>query len=500
MVILLILLGLFIIVFINSINTNEKKKQYEKEQELRRKFAPEIIDKTVWKNEIKLGASISYQINNSSNEYCCIRCIYLDFKGEKSLLNSNPWGYKRGQIVAIHKLMKDNMEIIDPNIRATIIDKYFKYLKGIPFYSSFTIDYSYIKGDGVFRYFSTLIYNSYYDPPEHRYSGIAVDIYNKRIGIDYIKKEALFHDILSIDSKFEIDNNKLIVQHTQPETFIKLDKVSHVEEYLNEIKKIDIDKNIETENPFNKSNIPKILPTNTLSNLIKPYQTTEYLHPLWKEKREQIIRKEGYTCQKCRKFNPAAGMIINYIPTAIWGDDNFLFDYECHEYDIYKSIYHYRFGEISLDIEFGEHKLVMPELHVHHKKYIEGRKLWEYEDNDLETLCFECHKEKHRQSKIPIYNSYNQIINYVEEKDITNPNYTRNPLRDFPSWTFVHKKGNTYEASKKEDIRPTLSGVILGDFPVNSDGELNEELNKELNEKLFSFYVKFMQKYIPNFI
>jgi len=266
--------------------------------------------------------------------------------------------------------------------------------------------------------------------------------------------------------------------------------------WKNGIKKIDIDKNIETENSINTSNNSKILPTNTLSHIVKPYQTTEYLHPLWKERREQIIGKDRYTCKKCGKFNPAAGMIINYISTDIWGYDNFLFDYECHEYDIYKNIYHYHFGEIYLDIEFGEHKLIMPELHVHHKKYIEGRKLWEYEDNDLETLCFECHKEKHRQSKIPIYNFNNQIINYVEKKDITNPNYIRNPLRDFPSWTFVHKKENTYEASKEEDIRPTLSGVILGDFSVNSD----RELNKELNEKLIAFYVKFMRKYIPNFI
>lgn len=30
--------------------------------------------------------------------------------------------------------------------------------------------------------------------------------------------------------------------------------------------------------------------------------------------------------------------------------------------------------------------------HVHHKQYISGRKPWEYGDDDLETVCPECHR------------------------------------------------------------------------------------------------------------
>lgn len=35
-------------------------------------------------------------------------------------------------------------------------------------------------------------------------------------------------------------------------------------------------------------------------------------------------------------------------------------------------------------------------LHVHHRRYIRGRKPWEYDDADLISLCDECHTLFHR--------------------------------------------------------------------------------------------------------
>lgn len=35
------------------------------------------------------------------------------------------------------------------------------------------------------------------------------------------------------------------------------------------------------------------------------------------------------------------------------------------------------------------------DLNVHHIRYIDGRKPWEYDDGDLVTLCGKCHKEAH---------------------------------------------------------------------------------------------------------
>jgi hypothetical protein len=35
------------------------------------------------------------------------------------------------------------------------------------------------------------------------------------------------------------------------------------------------------------------------------------------------------------------------------------------------------------------------QLHVHHKRYVKGRKVWEYDDCELEVLCDKCHSEQH---------------------------------------------------------------------------------------------------------
>lgn len=34
-------------------------------------------------------------------------------------------------------------------------------------------------------------------------------------------------------------------------------------------------------------------------------------------------------------------------------------------------------------------------LHVHHKRYVKGRQIWEYSDTELEVLCEDCHGVAH---------------------------------------------------------------------------------------------------------
>lgn len=36
-------------------------------------------------------------------------------------------------------------------------------------------------------------------------------------------------------------------------------------------------------------------------------------------------------------------------------------------------------------------------LHVHHKRYVKGRDVWDYGDEELEVLCEDCHKHEHFQ-------------------------------------------------------------------------------------------------------
>lgn len=42
-------------------------------------------------------------------------------------------------------------------------------------------------------------------------------------------------------------------------------------------------------------------------------------------------------------------------------------------------------------------------LNVHHKHYILGRFAWEYEDNELVTLCQSCHEKVHRLCDVNVY-------------------------------------------------------------------------------------------------
>lgn len=36
------------------------------------------------------------------------------------------------------------------------------------------------------------------------------------------------------------------------------------------------------------------------------------------------------------------------------------------------------------------------QLHVHHPIYMKGRKIWEYEPQELQVLCENCHKKAHK--------------------------------------------------------------------------------------------------------
>jgi hypothetical protein len=37
-------------------------------------------------------------------------------------------------------------------------------------------------------------------------------------------------------------------------------------------------------------------------------------------------------------------------------------------------------------------------LHVHHKRYVKGREVWEYGDDELAVLCESCHQDAHDNS------------------------------------------------------------------------------------------------------
>jgi len=40
------------------------------------------------------------------------------------------------------------------------------------------------------------------------------------------------------------------------------------------------------------------------------------------------------------------------------------------------------------------------QLHVHHHRYVKGRKVWEYENPELSVLCDACHETLHEQKEL----------------------------------------------------------------------------------------------------
>ena len=70
----------------------------------------------------------------------------------------------------------------------------------------------------------------------------------------------------------------------------------------------------------------------------------QYKHPMWQKKRLEVLDSANYQCERC-------------------------FDDES-------------------------------QLHVHHKHYIKGRKIWEYEATELAALCSSCHDQIHAEKDL----------------------------------------------------------------------------------------------------
>ena len=54
-------------------------------------------------------------------------------------------------------------------------------------------------------------------------------------------------------------------------------------------------------------------------------------------------------------------------------------------------------------MDFGINWLVLPILQVHHKRYIENKAKWDYDNSDLVTLCKDCHNLVHESLEIPLF-------------------------------------------------------------------------------------------------
>ena len=218
---------------------------------------------------------------------------------------------------------------------------------------------------------------------------------------------------------------------------------------------------------------------------IEKKDTTDYYNIYeskeWKNKREKILKRDNYTCQCCHCSNPSLGDVIVEKGRYI----------EVHSYDMHTGNYHIGSEkyDINLDINLGcGKKIVMPILNVHHKLYIIDREIWEYDDDDLITLCQKCHQTLHssEEIEIPIVKEITKGRFVKIDKCTAKPTLqTFNPrqIETFPSWSVVEKRNHKYEFAEK--IEPSCSIIYIE----------NPNFNKEQSQK---YATEILQDFIQN--
>ncbi len=213
-----------------------------------------------------------------------------------------------------------------------------------------------------------------------------------------------------------------------------------------------------------------------------------YEIPEWMQKREYIISRDNYTCQNqnCKTFNPSLGRVEMINPS----DGSFEFHEYKNNYESEYIISSSRSG-LTVNINFGSGLWInMPVLQVHHKRYIESRKFWDYDDEDLITLCKDCHRN---------YHVNNQIYRY----DISGTNIIRKELtevkdfgsgkdHDFKPWIFINKNNNEYSLS--ETICPTLSYFLF-----EKEFERKESIKIEAEKMVQDFFKVYLPDYSINY-
>lgn len=203
-----------------------------------------------------------------------------------------------------------------------------------------------------------------------------------------------------------------------------------------------------------------------------------YLQKEWLVKRDSILARDNFTCQNCQTFNPSIGWVEVFDPGG---------NLELHYYesDPGSSIYTFssqKYG-ITLIMDFCLDWLVLPILQVHHKRYIEGKLIWEYDDSDLVTLCKECHTLVHQEIGIPIFNINSEFVG--RRRFIPNDS-GRGRKHNYKPWIFIKLgKQGEYTAA---NVHPRLSFLS---FENEDAGGMLENAHIVLED--------FFKRYLPDY-
>ncbi len=124
----------------------------------------------------------------------------------------------------------------------------------------------------------------------------------------------------------------------------------------------------------------------------------------WKAKRLEILERDNFTCSKCGNVDFSKTFLSTY-------DEKGNLERYCYhnESNTLEQFFEKSGITISHKFEYNEYPKI-PIMNVHHKKYILNTNPWDYDNDDLITLCSDCHKKLHKKEKIPIFNKQGQLV------------------------------------------------------------------------------------------
>ena len=205
-----------------------------------------------------------------------------------------------------------------------------------------------------------------------------------------------------------------------------------------------------------------------------------YSDEKWIRIRDIILKRDNFTCQICGDFNPQLGSV------EIENDKNS--DIEFHYYLSSPIQSTYRFSSyqsgLTIELDFGTDWLVLPVLQIHHKRYIQGRKIWEYDAVDLVTLCKQCHTKLHLSCEIPVYS---QSGIFLRNENFTPEDFSSGRKHNYKSWIFIR------EDSKKGEYR------VTGVHPAVNYIVFENQDPKELAAKADLMVANFFTRYLPDY-
>lgn len=114
----------------------------------------------------------------------------------------------------------------------------------------------------------------------------------------------------------------------------------------------------------------------------------------WQAKRLEILDRDSFRCQLCNGFETSSKngkLEWNQVIFIFWTDLD-------------------KKERVSQPIK-PTHTPDKPyNLQIHHKKYMLNRLPWEYDNDDLQSLCNYCHTNIHVTEIIPVYNEDGLLI------------------------------------------------------------------------------------------